>query len=134
MNDSEHPSATLADVAAVEPEPRPAPNDVGPVAAVDLLIEEAQAAAAQEIDLLKALLAAGAQAGRNVSIFAAAAMLVALVALMTLAIGTMFGIAQYLGFGAATAIVVGTLVFVGALLVLGMRSQIARFRKAARGD
>ncbi len=140
MHDAEHPPAIPADDAAIGPEPdhnpdqtRAAPDDVGPIAAVDLLIDEARAAVSQEIDLMKALAAAGAQTARNVGIMGVAAVLIALVAMMTLAVGAMFAIAAQLGFGAATAIVVGGLVLMGAILALMMRRQIAHFRDAAQG-
>jgi hypothetical protein len=132
MSDAEHSPAPLMEAAPAEP--RLAPDDVGPVTAVDLLIDEARASLTQEIERIKALATAGAVTGRNVTIMGVAAVLVALVAIMALAIGAMFAIAAQMGFGAATAIVVGTLVLIGAVLILMMRRQIGRFRSAARGD
>lgn len=137
MPEAEHPPAAPEPLSTSDDVPsqtRPAPDDVGPFAAVDLLIDEAREAVTQEVALIKAMAAAGAETGRNVAIMGVAAVLVALVALMTLAIGAMFAIAAQLGFGAATTIVVGTLVVVGAILALLMRRQVARFRAAAKGN
>lgn len=123
-----------ADPDTVEPEPRPSADDVDAFTAVDLLFVEARAAVAQEVSLIRALAAAGAVTGRNVAVLVVAAVLVALVALMTLALGAMFALAGVLGFGAATAIVVSALCLIGAILVLMIRSEIGRFRKAAGRD
>lgn len=120
-----------ADPATAEPERRPSADDVDALTAVDLLFIEARAAVAQEVSLIRALAAAGAVTGRNVAVLIVAAVLVALVALMTLALGAMFALAGVLGFGAATAIVVSALCLIGAILVLMIRREIGRFRKAA---
>lgn len=134
MDDHERPPAAPLPTDGTVDAPRPSPNDVGPIAAVDLLIDEARAAVAQEISMVKALAAAGAATGRTVAILGVVAILTLLVAIMALALGMLFALATELGFVAATAIVVGALLAVAAVLALLIRRQIARFRAAARGD
>jgi hypothetical protein len=134
MADAEHPPAERVENKPAGDQLRPPPDEVGPIDAVDLLIEEARAAVTQEIDLLKALAAAGAVTGRNVTIFGIAIVLIALVAILTLAFGALLAIAEQLGFVAATVIVVSILLLAATCLALLLRRQINLFRAAARGD
>lgn len=135
MAEAEHPPADPAQAAAQGEVPlRPEPDMVGPKTAVDLLIEETRLALGQELDLVWALAAAGALTGRNVALLGATAILVALVALMTLAIGVMLAIAANHGFWVAAAIVAGVLGLILAILAVLIRRAIARFQSAARGD
>lgn len=112
---------------------RPPASDVGPIVAVDLLIDEARAAVEHEIALVKAYAAAAGYTARNVAILSAVAILLALVALMATAVGAMLALSVHFGIALATVIVGGILLLLVAILSWMIRAQIKKFRDAAAG-
>ena len=110
---------------------RPPASDVGPIIAVDLLIDEARAAVEHEVALLKAYAAAAGFTARNVAILATTAVLLALVSLMTIAVGAMLALSLHVGMALATVIVGGILLLLVGILSWLIRVQIKKFRDAA---
>jgi uncharacterized membrane protein len=112
---------------------RPDPDEVDPVKALDLLVDEARSTIIAQVDLAKAVAAAAGSTLRNVAILVSTALLLTLVALLTLAVGTMLSLSPRLGMPIATLMVGGVLLLSAAIAVLVARRAITRFRTALAG-
>jgi hypothetical protein len=110
------------------------PDEVGPVAALDLLYDEARSTVEQQVELAKAFATAAGVTARSVAIFAIVSVLLALVALMSIAIGLLLAIASSLGILAATGLVGGALLLLAGMAALMVRRAIRRFQAAASGS